>query len=121
MSIVSIEKALAALKEKEVWPFWLGDVGHGTPIQEGDFYGFYDSGGVTHTPGHGSEEAALDFARILLDDVYSSTSLISTNPEQLGAEHVTVLSGRKFVDRLYVLMCYNFECLEEYGQWSNKK
>lgn len=118
--VVSIPKAVERMKALEVWPF--NDADNGCLlIQEDRFYGFYDCGGVTDNNGFATLDEAIAAIQKDFDDAYSTTTLITTDPEQLGVYAVAVLSGRQFVDRLYEICGYSQELFHDYGTWSCKE
>lgn len=98
---------------KEIWPFH--DEPSGAKIQEGLYYGFGDSGFLAGSfDGYISRDDAIKDIAEGAEDV----SWIGTKPEQLGAEAITVLSGREYIDYLRVIMPEEGELF--YGKWSEQ-
>jgi hypothetical protein len=109
---------LAKLKESEVWPFQLNE-GYLIPIYEDKFYGFYECGGLFINTGSDTPEELVNAIKRWYDE--PTPYLVTTDPEGLGEYSVTVLSGRQFLDRLYYIIGYQSEGLEDYGAWSFQK
>lgn len=104
----------ARLRAPEVWPFCMADSSQ--KLYSDKWYGFSDSGGLYCTgAGFASREDAV---KLLTADIDADDW--STEPNLLGSMLCSILSGREYVDRLYVVCRPGGSGwpLDDYGHWS---
>lgn len=103
-------------KLNETWPFY--DYSSGGFLGEDRYYAFSDSGGFAGKfYGYDDEvQAATDLKASGYDD-----DDWSIKPEDLGSVAVTILTGRQFIDQLYIICDgpEQKEMFSHYGEWFN--
>lgn len=100
----------------ENWPFH--DLQSGAKLEETRFYGFGDAGGLAGKfEGYNTLEEAI---KDIIEDYDIDEVDIGTKQDDLGGYSVTVLTGRAFVDQLYVICDGDQEHFNEFGFWSGK-
>lgn len=108
---VSLQSNLPSIQKPESWPFILvDDCTDGMEIHDDKYYGFEETGGVLDNKGYDTAQEVIDVA---VNSYELGEEDYSTEPEDLGACSVCVLTGRQFIDRIKVLE----NDLEDYGHW----
>lgn len=99
-----------------MWPFF--DESSGAKIQRDKFYGFGDAGGIAGSfDGYDSRREAIS---AIMEDYevqfIEADSYFGVNPEDLGDNCVTVLTGEEYVNRLRFISGED-EPLYLFGYW----
>lgn len=111
MDIINLAWRLA----NENWPFYMNDVG--ANLKADRIYAFNDCGGFAGKfEGYDTAEAAIND---LTTEGEMSENEYSTDPDELGT-CVSVLSGRQFVDQLYIINNGVKSDFDMYGNWAPK-
>ena len=96
-------------EELENWPFLDSD--SGKEIHKDMYYGFYDSGGFI-----GPYKVKIEFILDLLETFDITKKDVSMLPEDLGGVLCCLLTGRQYIDQLYVIN--GGDDIFDHGSWT---